>query len=391
MTSPLEPPSQIHLNPSAPQWRYRPAPSQIVPSPVLAFHRRLPHYAQTPLHSIPSIAADLGLGHVLLKDESARFGLPAFKILGASWAVYRAVAEKIGFDVFSPTAAGVELGEIGVLARERGLDVRIVTCTEGNWGRAVARMGRYLGVDVTVCVPSHMVEETREKISGEGADVVVVEGDYDDAALASRRRVEGGGGLLVMDISWRGYEVVPTWVVEGYQTMLDESDEQVLAVTGGRPATHAVVPCGCGSVAQAVTQNFKSDLREQNGAPAAAVIAVELDTAACLKLSLEKGEVSSVTTGDSIMCGMNCGTLSTTAWPVLELGVDACVAISDLQSHGAVEELDKLNIKAGPCGAATLAALKRACVTEKSKLGLNEKSVVVLYCTEGRREYITPS
>lgn len=180
------------------------------------------------------------------------------------------------------------------------------------------------------------------------------------------------------------------WVVEGYQTMLDEVDDQVLAATGGRPATHAVVPVGCGSIAQAVTQHFKSATRERSGTPAAMVMGVEPETAACLKLSLERGSMSQVTTTESIMCGMNCGTLSTTAWPTLQAGVAAAVVVSEEEAHRAVLGLQELNVQVGPCGAATLAGLRRVCAEEKERLGLDGDSVVVLHCTEGSREYDAP-
>ncbi|KAL2161732.1 hypothetical protein VTH06DRAFT_8294 [Thermothelomyces fergusii] len=182
--------------------------------------------------------------------------------------------------------------------------------------------------------------------------------------------------------------------------MLDELDTQVLRATGGRPATHAVVPVGCGSIAQAVTQHFKGPASEPHDgtsraaaavAPSAAVLAVEPATAACLRASLETGEMASVPTGDSIMCGMNCGTLSTPAWPVLRTGVDASVVVSDADAHRAVAELEALGIQAGPCGASTLAALKAACAAEKTRLRLSEDSVVVLFCTEGRRDYAPPA
>lgn len=173
--------------------------------------------------------------------------------------------------------------------------------------------------------------------------------------------------------------------------MLDESDEQVLRLTGGRPATHAVVPVGCGSIAQAVVQHFKSASREQTSNPAAAVLAVEPDTAACLRASLEYGDMTAVGTEDSIMCGMNCGTLSTTAWPILRSGVDGAVTVNDQEAHRAVQELETLGVNAGPCGAAALAALGKACGIERSCLGLSQDSVVVLYCTEGPREYEVPT
>lgn len=171
--------------------------------------------------------------------------------------------------------------------------------------------------------------------------------------------------------------------------MLDEADEQALLATGGMPITHAIVPVGCGSIAQAVTQHFKNAAREQ-AASLATVLAVEPDTAACLKTSLEQGKMTTVATRDSIMCGMNCGTLSTTAWPALKSGVDGTVVVSDAESHTAVEELGERGVKAGPCGAAALAGLKRICESKKRELGLNESSVVILFCTEGQREYAVP-
>ncbi|KAK3300643.1 tryptophan synthase beta subunit-like PLP-dependent enzyme [Chaetomium fimeti] len=413
-------PSPVFLNPSAKSWRYTPpSPTGNHPpptdtetkteTPVQTFHRLLPNHAPTPLHSLPAVATALNLAHVLLKDESHRAGLPSFKILGASWAVYRAVAAALGIDAISnllspskpPQKNGPPfdpLTSLGAAARAAGRRLTLVTCTEGNWGRAVARMAAYVGVAVVVYVPAHVPEATRGLIRGEGAEVRVVEGDYDDAAGAARRAAGEGGGegggdgaVLVMDIGWEGFEVVPQWVVEGYQTMLDESDAQVLRMTGGRPATHAVVPVGCGSVAQAVAQHFKSATRERGvDSPAAAVLAVELDTAACLRASLENGTMVSVPTGDSIMCGMNCGTLSTTAWPILKLGIDGTVVVSDVEAHNAVQELEVHGFKAGPCGSSTLAALEKSCKTERVNLGLSEESIVVLYCTEGHREYITP-
>jgi len=172
--------------------------------------------------------------------------------------------------------------------------------------------------------------------------------------------------------------------------MLDESDTQVLCMAEGKAITHVVVPVGCGSVAQAVAQHFRSVAREERTSPAATVLSVEPDTAACLKTSLERGTMTRIPTENSIMCGMNCGTLSTTAWPLLRSGVDGAILVRDAEAHHAVEELGELGVKAGPCGAATLAALKRSCEVEKERLGLSDTSVVVLYCTEGSREYAVP-
>lgn len=218
------PPLPICLNPAAKEWRHNTShnflssQSQSQPqpqpeSPVQTLHRSLPDYAPSPLHSLPAIARTLNVSHVLLKDESYRFGLPSFKILGASWAVYRAVAAHLGLDLdLDQARGGGSLSALATLIQQRGLrDVKLVTCTEGNWGRSVARMAGYLGLQAVVYVPGHVHPATRDLIRAEGAEVRVVEGaDYDGAlAVAKREGVNGEWGLLVMDIAWEGYEDVP--------------------------------------------------------------------------------------------------------------------------------------------------------------------------------------
>jgi diaminopropionate ammonia-lyase len=174
---------------------------------VLAFHKTLRAYNETPLHSLPELARDLGLGHVFVKDESSRFGLPSFKVLGASWAVYRAVCARLGL-VAGPD---LTLEKVAKAAAEKGAksDVRLVSCTEGNWGRAVARLAAELGIPARIFVPGFMIEATRAKIRDEGAEVTAVDGDYDDSVFAAKREVEEHGGILLMDMAWEGYDEIP--------------------------------------------------------------------------------------------------------------------------------------------------------------------------------------
>jgi len=169
--------------------------------------------------------------------------------------------------------------------------------------------------------------------------------------------------------------------------MLAEADSQVLEMTGQKPATHAIVPCGAGSVAEAVTAHYKAPGREAR----ATIIAVEPTHAAGLHESMKADKSVAVQTEETIMNGMNCGTLSTTAWPVLQSGIDVSTTVSDVEAHAAVQELTAAGISAGPCGAAALAALRRACADAKEESGLDSNSVVVLYCTEGSREYPIPT
>lgn len=186
----------MYLNPSASSWTYN---GTINPK-VEPFHRSLPDYAVTPLVPLPDLAKELGLGHVLIKDESSRLGLPAFKILGASWAVFKAVAAKCNLPLTST------LEEIGNAAKKN--NVRLVTCTEGNWGRAVSRMAKYLQITAIIFVPDFMDKATQLKIESEGAEVVVVDGDYDYSIKCAREEADKGG-MLVMDVGWEGYEEIP--------------------------------------------------------------------------------------------------------------------------------------------------------------------------------------
>lgn len=382
----------MFLNPLAASWRYTGPSANPAVEP---FHKSLPDYTVTPLISLPDLAKDLGLGYVLLKDESRRLGLPAFKILGASWAIYKAIAAKCRL----PLTASIQ--ELGAVASKES--IKLVTCTEGNWGRAVARMARYLQITAVIFVPSFMDQATQQKIESEGAKVVVADGDYDFSIAKAKEEAEKGG-LLVMDVSWAGYEEIPEvapslhldrtncshpndqqWVVEGYTTMLIEADRQLQQLGIGE-VTHAIASVGVGSWAQAVTMHYKS---KQRSCPAT-VVTVEPDTAASLKTSLEAGKITPISTEHTIMNGMNCGTTSTTAWEVLKDGVDASVTVSDIDVHNDLQYLHSQTVLNGPCGAAPLTALRRLCKEKKDELGLDKKSVVTLFSTEGARDYILP-
>jgi diaminopropionate ammonia-lyase len=320
------------------------------PGEVHAFHQSLPGYSPTPLVSVPELAAELGVGRLLVKDESSRLGLPAFKVLGASWACRQ------------------------VLQRRPG--AMLVTATDGNHGRAVARMAAHFGVRATVFVPEVTLPETAARIVDEGATVVRVDGDYNDAVRhAAAFAGDQPGRSLVQDTAWAGYEQVPAWIVQGYQTLLDEVDTQL----GGAPDLVAV-PVGVGSLAEAVVRHYR-----RPGAAHPSVLSVEPDTAACVLASLAAARATTVATAATVMAGLNCGTVSSSAWPVLRAGCDAAVAVSDEDALRAVADLSRLGISSGPSGAASLAGV-RAVLTEpgrRAALGLDDDAVVVLLSTEG--------
>ena len=162
---------------------------------------------------------------------------------------------------------------------------------------------------------------------------------------------------------------------------MSETDRQVLSSTGGR-ATHVIAGVGVGSWAQAVVLHYKS----KPYTPKTNIVTVEADTAACLQSSLKAGKMTTIETGNTIMNGFNCGTVSEIAWPYLRDGVDVSVTVTDKEADEATKYINKQGINGGPCGAATLAALKKLIGEEEVELGLD--STVVLFCTERYRDYV---
>ena len=189
----------IYTNPSARNWIGR---HHKLDPRIEAFHQRLPGFAPTPVVTLPSVAERFAVGHVLMKDESYRLDLKAFKILGASWGTYRGLAERRGL----PLTVSIE--ELGRAAR--AAKTSLFAATDGNHGRAVARMAKWLDVKAHIFVPRNMDKSTQERIASEGAQVEVVEGDYDLAVKYAHQAAAASKGLLIQDNAWPGYEDIPT-------------------------------------------------------------------------------------------------------------------------------------------------------------------------------------
>lgn len=330
-------------------------PAPVGSAEVREFHRRMSGYTVTPLHSLPAIAGDLDLGAVLVKDESCRLGLPAFKLLGASWAVHKVLDHYAG-------ASG---------------NPWLVTATDGNHGRAVARMARILGLAARVVVPCGVSDTAIALIREEGARVEVLDASYDDAVRHAAAVADSDDdALLVQDTSWPGYEDVPQWIVDGYATLFDEAAEQCADL--GLPIDLLVVPAGVGSLAHAAVRFARS-------IPACRVVTVEPTGAACISASLAAGELTTVITGETAMAGLNCGTPAYLAWPDLKAGLAGATVVDDEAAASAMSRLSESRVDSGPCGAASLAALEMLAANQPARtaLGLTPASTVVLLNTEG--------
>jgi len=342
----------------------------------LHFHRRLPAYGETPLVDAPGLADALGVGKVFVKDESSRVGLPAFKILGASWAVYRALEERLGGEGFGDWEG---IGELRAKL-EPLRPLSLVAATDGNHGRAVARVARMLGLGAKIFVPGDMAQARREAIASEGAEVVVVEGTYDDAVERSAEE----RGLLISDTSWPGYERIPSWVIEGYSTMLWEIEDQ-LGRRGERGPDLVVVQVGVGAFAAAVARHFRSP----NASPRPNLVGVEPAKADCLLESVAAGRIVSVPgPHDSIMAGLNCGTPSLVAWPTLSRSIGLLVTVDDGPIREAMRLAAGSGVASGQTGSAGLGGLLellRAEGEERARraLGVSGETRVLIFNTEG--------
>jgi diaminopropionate ammonia-lyase len=234
-----------------------------------------------------------------------------------------------------------------------------------------------------VFVPDGVHPAAVAAIEDEGASVARVPGSYDDAVARAAAAADEGGGILLQDTAWPGYERVPAWIVDGYATLFAEVDAQ-LAEDGVAAPEVVVVPMGVGSLGQAAVTHYRAAADPGR----TAVVAAEPDVAACVLASLRARERVTIETGGTIMAGLNAGTVSSLAWPVLRDGLDAAVAVTDDEARRAAGPLQEAGVDAGPCGWAALAAARVLLVGEGSDdrrraLGIGRNGVLVLIVTEG--------
>lgn len=336
----------------------------------LRFHASMPGYAETPLRSAPVTARRLGVASVLVKDESARLGMPSFKILGASWAIYRALLARAQ----RSRRAAPTFEALAQLAATM-TPLTLSAATDGNHGRAVAHVAALLGLHAQIYVPAGTAGARIRAIADEGADVTVVDGGYDDAVRRSAEDADDSR-LVISDTSWRGYEDVPRWVIEGYETIFAEID--AAAALGAQRLDAVAIPIGVGALAAAATRHFWS-----RDAPRPLLVGVEPTAADCVLQSVRAGKIISLTEPqDSIMAGLNCATPSLVAWPLVSTGIDVYVAVEDARVPVAMRLLAADGVVAGETGAAGLAGLL-ALGDHGSPAAPGPDATVLLLNTEG--------
>lgn len=352
-----------------------------------SFHQSFPQYNETPLADLKQMAGLLGLKDFFVKDESYRFGLNAFKVLGGSYAIANYIAEETGKDV---TELDYDTLTSPQLKEEFG-QATFFTATDGNHGRGVAWAANKLGQKSVVLMPKGSAKSRFDNIAKEGAQVTIEDVNYDECVrMANKMAEETDHGVMVQDTAWEGYEKIPTWIMQGYGTMASEAGEQ-LAAQGKRP-THIFVQAGVGSLAGAVIGYF-SNLYKENPPK---MIVMEAQAADCLyKSALGKDGKIRFVEGDlqTIMAGLACGEPNTISFDILENHVDAFVSCPDWVAAKGMRMLaaplkgddQVISGESGAVGMGLVATLMQdpEYADLKDFLGLNKDSEVLMFSTEG--------
>ena len=336
-------------------------------------------YAATPLVSLAALAAAIGVGEVLYKDEGPRFGLGSFKALGGSYAalrvLQRVISERLGQDV---SLADLRDGKYPAKCAA----ITLVSATDGNHGRSLAWGCKRFGVPCRIYIHAEVSEGRAVAMQDLGADVIRIKGDYDASVGLAKREAEENGWFVVSDTSWPGYWLPPRDVMAGYGVMTKEICE-----TMEKAPTHVFLQGGVGGLAAGVA----AGLRQFWGTASPRVVIVEPDLAACLFESGKSGNATNVKIDEeTLMAGLSCGEPSALAWEILEEEVSDFLTIPERLVAPSVRLLatpldgDPM-IEAGESAIAGLAALiaARSDSALSGKLGLGANSRILLIGSEG--------
>ena len=353
-----------------------------------SFHRSFPQYSITPLASLDGMAKHLGLGSLFVKDESYRFGLNAFKVLGGSFAMARYIAQQMGRDVGEMT---YDYLTSEAFRQEFG-QATFFTATDGNHGRGVAWAANKLGQKAVVHMPKGSAKSRFDNIAKEGAKVTIEEVNYDDCVrMAAAEAAETKHGVVVQDTAWAGYEEIPAWIMQGYGTMANEAAEQLRQLEVNRP-THVFVQAGVGSLAGAVVGYF-TNLYPNN--PPKFVV-MEAKAADCLYRGAVAGDGDPrIVDGDltTIMAGLACGEPNILSWDILRNHASAFVSCPDWVSARGMRMLGMPvkgdpSVVSGESGAVGMGLISAIMEDDtyrdlREHLELDRFSQVLMFSTEG--------
>jgi len=361
--------------------------SQTTIHAVRTFHQNISNYHPTPLYSLINLANRINLNKIWVKDESYRFGLNAFKVLGGSYAIGIYLSRKLGIPILDLTFEKLKSREY----REKIEDITFVTATDGNHGRGVAWTANKLNQKAVVFMPKGSSEFRVKSIKKENAEVIVTNQYYDKTVKMAAEFAAENNGVLIQDTAWEGYTEIPTWIMQGYSTLIDEILEQ-LKKQGDLFPTHVFLQAGVGSFAAAIQEY----LMEKFGNDRPLTIVIEPHNAACLYKSAKKGDKKPHSVKgrlSTIMAGLACGKPNIIAWNVLRDLADFFVSCSDgIAARGmrilGNPLLNDPKIISGESGAVGLGLLVELLENEsycdfKEKLNLSMESRILVFSTEG--------
>jgi diaminopropionate ammonia-lyase len=352
------------------------------------FHKSFPQYTVTPLQKLSALARYLGVKNIYCKDESYRFGLNAFKVLGGSYAMACYIAKELNRDVSELPYHVLSSDKL----REEFGQATFFTATDGNHGRGVAWAAKRLGQKAVVRMPKGTTKTRFDNIVKEDAVVTIEEVNYDDCVrMAAAEAAQTEHGIIVQDTAWDGYEEIPGWIMQGYGTLVLEADQQLKDDGIDRP-THVFVQAGVGSLAGAVVGYFANKYKDN---PPIMVVC-EASAADCLYRSAKEqtGDLVNVT-GDltTIMAGLACGEGNTIGWDILRNHASVFASCPDWMSAKATRIYanpleDDPHIISGESGSVPLGLAFTALHDEDAKdlkeaLKLDENSNILVISTEG--------
>lgn len=354
---------------------------------VRRFHATFRQYRPTPLVSLAALAAEVGVQRLWVKDESKRFDLNSFKVLGGSYSIARYLGGQLGI---RPEELSFDRLREPDVRRQLGT-VSFVTATDGNHGRSVAWSARELGHDADVFVPEGTSASRIANITKEGAEVHVTNGNYDQTIRTARAFADEHGGVIVQDTAWEGYHDIPLWIMQGYAVLMHEAIEQIDA-DGAGPPTHVFLQAGVGSFAGGAA----GLLARHYGTSRPTVAVLEPESAGCYYASAAAADGEPRDIGGempSIMAGLACGEPNRIAWPILRDHADVylrcrdCVAASGMRALAHPRGGDQ-SIVSGESAVAGIGVLLAAAHDRQQRdlrnaFGLAEEARVLVVSTEG--------
>lgn len=350
-----------------------------------SFHRTFPEYSPTPLVSLPSLSSELHIRALYVKDESRRFGLNAFKVLGGSFAIGNYISRLLGKDISSMTFSDMISPEAAAVLGQQ----TFITATDGNHGRGVAWTAKRIGQASVVYMPKGTAQERLDNILALGSDAMITDLSYDDAVRKAAKDAAAHGWVLIQDTSTDGYQDVPRHIMQGYTTMALEAVEQL----NGIIPTHVFLQAGVGSMAGAVSAFLADYYREKKPL----ITIVEPLSADCLyqTAAANDGSLHPVTGEmNTIMAGLACGEPCGEAWELLDQFSDFYLAVPDSFAVSGMTRLahplgeDPLIVsgESGAAGVGTLTELLTASGGYSDivrGLRLSKDSIVLCISTEG--------